>query len=42
MTELTVTVRPDGSLLANMILGTTPQSCAPKFASSSPRTPSLL
>ena len=42
MIELTVTVRPYGSLLANMILGRTPQSCAPKFASSLPRTPFLL
>jgi hypothetical protein len=33
MIELTVTARPGGSLLANMILGETPGSCAPKFAS---------
>jgi hypothetical protein len=33
MIELTVTARPDGSLLANMILGETPGSCALKFAS---------
>jgi hypothetical protein len=42
MLELTVTARPDGSLLANMILGEAPKSCAPKFASSSLRIPSLL
>jgi hypothetical protein len=33
MLELAVTARPDGSLLANMILGGIPQSCAPVFAS---------
>jgi hypothetical protein len=42
MIELTVTARPDASLLANMILGRIPQSCAPKFAFSFPRMPSLL
>ena len=42
MLELTVTAHPDGNLLANMILGGPPESCPPEYASSYPRTPSLL
>jgi hypothetical protein len=42
MLELMVTARIDGTLLANMIIGETPEKCALEFASSSPRTPSLL
>lgn len=42
MLELTVTARPDGNLLANMILGGPPGSCPPEFASSFLRTLCLL
>jgi hypothetical protein len=39
--NLTITTRPDGTLLANMVLVEDPKSCTRELASSYPRTPCL-
>ncbi len=39
--DLTVTARPDGELLASMVLAYSPKSCPQELASSSLRTPFL-